>query len=152
MSRQIKNFMLFFLTIGLISCSTTRSQQSSSEQIDQGYGTVDAKKSTTAISQIDIENENAGTLNWQELFQRTAGVQVSGQNKNLNIQIRAKKSMNNQGQPLFVVNNQIMGNGFDRISFIDPAMVKRISILKDAASTSSYGSRGADGVILITLK
>lgn len=142
-----------FFCAGLLSCSSSKSIVSSNndEQINQGYGTIDSKNSTTAISEIDMDNEE-DNVSWMNLFQRTSGVTVKGDGNDISLQIRAKKTMNSGDQPLFVVDDRIMGNGFHNISFIDPMMVDRISILKDGASTSIYGSRGADGVILITLK
>jgi len=135
-----------------MSCaaSNPNSNQTNSKQIDQGYGTIEEGKNTTSINQIDVEE--TGAVTWFELLQRTAGVSVSGKGNDLDIQIRASKSMTASHQPLFVLDGQPLGNGFQFISFVDPNMVKRISILKDAASASSYGSRGADGVILVTLK
>lgn len=143
--------IITFMT-GLLACSSSQSiNNNKQQQIDQGYGSVDASKSTTAINQIDVSSEESN-VTWMELLQRTAGVTVSGRGNNLSIQIRAKKSMTASHEPLFVVDNVPVGNGFNNVSFIDPNQVQRISILKDAASSSSYGSRGADGVILITLK
>jgi len=144
--------LLFSLSL-FIACSTTNQATSGDNQIDQGYGKIAKKDRTTAISQTEIGEATAsGNISWMELFQKTSGVTVKGNGRNLNLQIRGNKSMNNAGQPLFIVDGQIRGNGFENISFIDPGEVKRISILKDAASASAYGSRGADGVILVTLK
>lgn len=147
------SFLLFFSAFCLFtSCATSNANrnQTKNKQIDQGYGTVDEGKNTTSISQVDVDE--TGAVTWIELLQRTAGVSVSGRGNNLDIQIRASKSMTASHQPLFVLDGKPLGNGFQFISFVDPNMVKRISILKDAASASSYGSRGADGVILVTLK
>jgi len=143
--------LLIFTVLLLVGCASTTPVQSDTYNLNHGYGEVDAKKSTTAISQIELKDKDAAT-SWIQLFQQTAGVTVSGHGNDLSIQIRAKKSMNAGYQPLFVVDDRIMGNGFRHVSFIDPFMVKRITVLKDAAAASAYGSRGADGVILITLK
>ncbi len=144
--------IFFFALLLCQSCSTNQAVQKSGQtKIDQGYGEVDASKNTTAISQSDVSNEDS-SRSWMELLQRTSGVTVSGSDNDLSIQIRGKKSMTASNEPLFVVDDRIMGNGFHNVSFINPGLVKRISILKDAAASSAYGSRGADGVILITLK
>ena len=136
----------------LLSCASSGVNRNSSELIDQGYGRIEASKNTTAISQTDLTNNPNANITWIELLQRTSGVSVSGSGNDLSIQIRAKKSMNSGNEPLFVLDDKILGNGFQYISFVDPNMVKRISILKDGASASAYGSRGADGVILVILK
>jgi len=145
--------MLAFAACFFLACGSSNSLSSSTREINQGYGTQAEANRTTSISQTNVDKVNAGSISWMELFQRTPGVSVNGSGDNLNLTIRGKKSMNhNSFEPLFVVNNQIMGNGFDRVAFIDPTMVDNISVLKDAASASAYGSRGADGVIIITLK
>jgi len=149
---KIRFLSLIFIMI-ISACATTNAPKPSSEpQINQGYGTIDASKNTTAISQIEIDQKESATVTWMELLQRTAGVTVRGQGNNLSILIRGKKSINGSQEPLFVVGNTPMGQGFSSIAFIDPSLVKRISILKDAASASSYGSRGANGVVIVTLK
>ena len=152
MIREITQVLGIISITLLLGCASSGFNRNSSKLIDQGYGSIDANKNTTAISQTDLTNNPNANITWIELLQRTSGVSVSGSGNNLNIQIRAKKSMNSGNEPLFVLDDKILGNGFQYISFVDPNMVKRISILKDGASASAYGSRGADGVILVTLK
>lgn len=65
------------------------------------------------------------------------------------IQIRGRGSMAASSSPLIVINGAIYNGD---ITSIDPMIVERMSILKDAEATSIYGTRGADGVILITTK
>lgn len=143
-------YVLFvIMVIGLGSCNTMSPERTASGDINQGYGYVDAKQTTTAISQIEVNEED--NVSWMELLQKAPGVTVTGSGLNLGIKVRGTKSMN-QGQPLFIVDGQPMGNGFHHISFIDPNEVQRISILKDAASAASYGARAADGVILVTMR
>ena len=74
---------------------------------------------------------------------KCAGVQVSGHS----IIIRGKNSINLSSEPLFVVD----GVAVEDVSYINPREVKNITVLKDSAA-SIYGVRGANGVILITLK
>lgn len=149
------NSILLIVSLSLLmlqSCSTNQGVRNTNQTtINQGYGEIEASKSTTAISQMDVSDENT-SRSWMELLQRTSGVTVRGQGNQLSIQIRGKKSMTASNEPLFVVNDRIMGNGFHNVSFIDSGMVKTISVLKDAAASSAYGSRGADGVVLIYLK
>jgi TonB-dependent SusC/RagA subfamily outer membrane receptor len=154
-TKMIKNINQVYFIISLVllmSCASSGYNKNSSTQIDQGYGSIDANKNTTAISQIDLSNNQNANITWIELLQRTSGVSVSGHGNDLSIQIRGKKSMSAGNEPLFVLEDKILGNGFSYISFVDANMVKRISVLKDGASASAYGSRGADGVILVTLK
>lgn len=148
----IPMLFLFAVCLSIIACGTTKSTSTKNNDINQGYGSISNKESTTAVSQTEVGDAASGDISWMQLFQKTSGVTVKGSGRNLSIQIRGKKSMTAGHEPLFIVDGQIRGNGFDRISFIDPSEVKRISVLKDAASASAYGSRGANGVILVTLK
>lgn len=133
----------------MMACHSTAPASRDAVEINQGYGSMDQRMTTTAVDQIEVDGE--ASLSWMEILQSTPGLTVRGSGRNLAIQVRGKKSMN-QGQPLFVVDGVPAGNGFQHISFLDPVDVQRISILKDAASSASYGSRAADGVILVTLK
>lgn len=65
------------------------------------------------------------------------------------IQVRGVASTNASAQPLYVVNGQVFNGD---ISSIDPNSIASTTILKDATATSLYGSRGANGVVVITLK
>ncbi len=141
--------VLSILLVGLGSCKLSESSRVARTDINQGYGAISVDESTTAISQIEVHEQD--NVTWMELLQKAPGVTVTGSGLNLGVKVRATKSMN-QGQPLFVVDGQPMGNGFQHVSFIDPNQVQRISILKDAASAASYGARAADGVVLVTMR
>lgn len=114
-------------------------------EIDIGYGTAKKKNLTTDVGYIDAQDEAYGSYtNIYELIQgKVPGVQVTG-NK---ITIRGIGTMNLSSDPLFVVDG-IVVHSIDNIS---PSQVKSISILK-GSNTAIYGTRGANGVILITLK
>lgn len=121
------------------------------QEIDQGYGKQKESARTTAISHQKISKQDE-TLTMADLLSRAPGVSVEGTGRNLTIRVRGRKSIISNNDPLFVVNGQIMGTGFESVNFLDPFMIDDISVLKDAASTSQYGHRGANGVILINLK
>lgn len=113
-------------------------------KIDVGYGTKRRKDLTTDVGFIDGQDEaNASYTNIYDMIQgKVPGVQVNG-NK---ITIRGVNSINLSTDPLFVVDGVVV-NSIDNIS---PRQVKSISVLK-GSDASIYGSRGAGGVILITL-
>ncbi len=113
-------------------------------RIDVGYGTKRRKDLTTDVGFIDGQDEvNLSYTNIYDMIQgKVPGVQVSG-NK---ITIRGINSINMGTDPLFVVDGVVV-NSIDNIS---PRQVKSISVLK-GSDASIYGSRGAGGVILITL-
>ncbi len=117
------------------------------DKVDIGYGKVNREDLTYNVQKIDVEKNNQGFI-YNNIFDlirgRLPGVTVTANNK---IIIRGVNSIRSSSGPLFVVNGTIVYN----IDYIRPIEVKDISVLKGAA-TSIYGSRGANGVILITLK
>ncbi len=121
-----------------------------------GYGTV-AKGayagSAQAVKADDIEKKNPSDIT-KALAGEVAGVQVvnsSGQPGTVaSIRIRGIGSISSSSAPLYVVDGIPLDAG--SISAIDPSDIASTTILKDATATSLYGSRGANGVILITTK
>ncbi len=67
----------------------------------------------------------------------------------MNVRIRGVRSLTASNEPLYVVDGVPLGGG---IQDFNPQMIESIDILKDAAATAIYGSRGANGVILVTTK
>ncbi len=112
--------------------------------IQIGYGTVKKKNLTTHVGYIDgQDNANSSYTNIYDMIRgKVPGVQVTG-NK---ITIRGVSSINLSSDPLLVVDG-IVVNSIDNIS---PRQVKSITVLKGSDS-AIYGSRGANGVIMITL-
>jgi len=125
------------------------------EVIVTGYGNVSKGSfagSAVAVSADDIEKKSPSEVT-KALAGEVAGVQVvntSGQpGTNASIRIRGIGSLNGSSAPLYVVD----GVTYDGdISSIDPGDIASTTILKDATATSLYGSRGANGVIVITTK
>ena len=89
----------------------------------------------------------------QAIQSKIAGVDIVGSNYRpgapMNIRIRGVRSMQATNEPLFVVDGIPISGG---IEDFDPANVESIEVLKDASATAVYGSRGANGVILITTR
>ena len=118
-----------------------------------GYGVQKKVDLTGAVSSVDTKNMNLlPVLSVAQALQgRSSGVQIiqnSGSpGSSTSVNIRGMGTINNS-QPLYVVD----GMPLEDIRFLSMDDVKDISILKDAASCAIYGSRGANGVILITSK
>lgn len=119
-----------------------------------GYGTVKRKDVTTAVSSVstdDIEKHPI-TSAAQAIQGRAAGVTVVKPNgqpgADMVIRVRGTTSMNASNDPLFVVDGVPMTD----ISFLAPNDIESMQILKDASSAAIYGSRAANGVIMITTK
>lgn len=140
-----------------------------------GYGSTSKKDATGAIDVINTEDFNKGVITSPEqlLQGRSAGVQVttsSGEpGAGATIRIRGSSSVRSGNDPLYVIdgvpfNNSSNSPGTDTgsisgtssaknpLNFINSNDIESISILKDASSTAIYGSRAANGVIIITTK
>ena len=118
-----------------------------------GYGSQRRETVTGSVANIGGEklNQIAATNAAQALQGRVAGVlmtQTSSQpGAEMQIRIRGQRSLNASNDPLIVLDGiPFMGS----LSDINPADIKSMDILKDASATAIYGSRGANGVIIIT--
>lgn len=144
-----------------------------SEVVVIGYGTVKKDDATGAVLAISSEDFNRGVnTSPEQLIQgRAAGVQVttsSGEpGAGVDIRIRGASSVRAGNDPLIVLDGVPLSGsdvsagsdvGAGRssarnpLNFINPNDIESISVLKDASATAIYGSRGANGVILITTK
>lgn len=123
------------------------------EVVVVGYGTVQKKDLTGSVGVVEGDKiAERGTVNpLQGVQGQLAGVDISAGSgragAGFDIQIRGQNSLQG-GQPLYVVDGVIM----DNIDFINPQDIDRMDILKDASSTAIYGSRGTNGVVLVTTK
>ena len=139
-----------FLTIQLQD--DNRSMQ---EVVVVGYGAVKKSDLTGSLSSVKGDDLNLGgtTANVGQAIQgKAAGVQVQQSNfapgGGMNITIRGGNSINTSNAPLYVVDGFISDNG----SSVNPNDIEDIEVLKDASATAIYGSRGGNGVVLITTK
>jgi TonB-dependent SusC/RagA subfamily outer membrane receptor len=114
------------------------------EPINVGYGTIRKKDLTTSVNKIDGTQRKFASYNsiYDVIRGQVPGVRISGKS----IKIQNSSSIYMSTEPLFIVD----GISVKSIDDIPPQMVKSIEFLK-GASASIYGSRGANGVILITL-
>lgn len=89
----------------------------------------------------------------EELFQgRFPGVSVRLLNGNLVVQVRGVNTINGDTAPLYVIDGLAVEAGPEGLSGINPYDISRIEVLKDPTQLAMYGSRGANGVIVITTK
>ncbi len=117
-----------------------------------GYGSQKRSTVTTAISSVKAEeiSEIPAADIAQTLQGRAAGVSISSGGSPGSRTLVAIRGLNtfNDGEPLYVVDGVFTSS----INNIDPASIEKIDVLKDAASAAIYGSRGTNGVIIITTK
>ncbi|WP_229311066.1 SusC/RagA family TonB-linked outer membrane protein [Larkinella soli] len=128
-----------------------------------GYGSATKKDMTGAVKSIKSTEFNRGIINSPEqlLQGKVAGVNVtsaSGEPGGVqNITIRGPGGVRTGSTPLFVLDgialdNSSTGGATNPLNFLNPQDIESIDVLKDASATAIYGSRGANGVVLITTK
>ncbi len=130
-----------------------REDQSSLEEVVViGYGTQKRSDLTGAISSVKSEQLTAfPAINAVQALQgRAAGVQIQANNgapgADYKVRIRGGTSINASSDPIFVV------DGFIGAAMPPPEDIESIEVLKDASATAIYGSRGANGVIMVTTR
>ncbi|MCD8178477.1 MAG: TonB-dependent receptor [Tannerellaceae bacterium] len=127
-----------------------------------GYGTlkkIDLTGSVSTINQQMISNVQAATLD-QKMIGQVAGVQIQqlsgAPGAGTSVKIRGSGSLGAGNEPLYVIDgmpySSTMNQQTNPLLFINPDDIETITILKDASSTTIYGSRGANGVIMVTTK
>jgi iron complex outermembrane receptor protein len=126
-----------------------------------GYGTQEARDRTGVVTTVSEEEFNTGRIiSAEQLIQaKVAGVQVVDNGEpggGMALRIRGGTSVNASNEPLYVIDGiplQIGGGisaGRNPLNFLNPADIDTITVLKDASATANYGSRGSNGVVLIT--
>ncbi|WP_417860001.1 SusC/RagA family TonB-linked outer membrane protein [Winogradskyella sediminis] len=126
-----------------------------SEVVLIGYGGARKKEDLTGsvgvLSSKDFEDQPVTRVE-QALSGRSAGVQVKTNSGapggNLSIRIRGANSITGNNQPLIVIDGVIGAN----FQLVNPNDIESIQVLKDASSTAIYGSRGANGVVIVSTK
>ncbi|PHI19824.1 SusC/RagA family TonB-linked outer membrane protein [Lewinellaceae bacterium SD302] len=125
------------------------------EVVVVGYGTRKRSHNTGAISQVGGESIAAIQANRVDdaLAGKLAGVLIQNQDgapgADPKIQVRAASSISGASNPLIVVDGYPISGS---LATVNPNDIKSLEVLKDAASAAIYGSRGANGVILVTTK
>jgi len=138
-----------------------------------GYGTTTVKDATGSVAAVTAEDFNGGIIaSPEQLIQgKTAGVNISQSSgepgSGILVNIRGSNSVRANNNPLFVVDGiPLLGSNIDAqgdtgqggsavgnpLNFLNPSDIESISILKDASATAIYGTRGANGVVIITTK
>jgi TonB-linked SusC/RagA family outer membrane protein len=158
----------------VIDVQLAASEEILDEVVVIGYGSVKKRDLTGSVSSIKSEDLILGSISSvdQALRGRVAGVQITQTSSEpgggLSIRVRGASSINAGNEPLYVIDGLPIDNtpmfslegpgigGNDNpknpLNSLNPNDIKSIEILKDASATAIYGSRGANGVLLITTK
>tara|TARA_B100001057_G_scaffold154735_2_gene154860 strand:+ start:105 stop:3314 length:3210 start_codon:yes stop_codon:yes gene_type:complete len=161
-----------------INVSLAPDTEALEEVVVIGYGTVLKRDLTGSVSSVKVEDEvsrQASTVD-QLLQGRATGVQVTqnsgNPNSGISVRIRGTNSLRGNNEPLYVVDGVIISSAGEDVMQVDdpdgqgntgqdpqsglnginPRDIESIEVLKDASATAIYGSRGANGVVLITTK
>ena len=151
---------------GVINVSLEPETEFLDDVIVVGYGTVRREAKTGSIATLEAENLAEAPVNSVDkmLAGKMAGVMVTSQTgqpgANSNIRIRGISSVNAGNEPLWVVDGipvmsgdqSYFTNTSNAMAVVNPNDIESITVLKDAAAASIYGSRAANGVILVTTK
>lgn len=128
------------------------------EVVVVGYGTMKKSDLTGSVASVkgDKMLEASSSSTFETMLQgRVAGMQVIAGNDNpaggATIRVRGMSSLNGSNSPLVVVDGVPIGDA-GALNTISPSTIESIEVLKDASSTAIFGSRGANGVIMVTTK
>jgi len=143
---NMKNITLLLAAIFIVSaCGPSRYvPKNNNETVNLGYVQENKDNSTSGVSSLKVKQASGYTNIYEYLKGRVPGVDVQG----TSIIIRGIRSINASNEPLILVDGQQV----EDISWLSPEDVQSIDVLKDASSTAMYGSRGANGVILVTTR
>ncbi len=109
-------------------------------------------KSDISTNTVDPARENISYQDLGEYLKRVPGVMVQKSGDTYRVNVRGSARMTGDTEPLFVINNVPVGDYAQAAALVDPMDIDRVRVIKDVASTSAYGMRGAFGVIVIYLK
>jgi iron complex outermembrane receptor protein len=146
-----------------MSVVLTDDSKALNEVVVIGYGTKKSSDLTGSVTAFTPDGKNKGVIvNAQDLIQgKIAGVNITSgggtPGGGANIRIRGGSSLSATNDPLIVIDGIAMDNNgvqglSNPLSLVNPQDIESFSVLKDASATAIYGSRGSNGVILITTK
>ena len=164
-----KNAVLIFSYVGMdpmkvsvkgrtkVDVTMTSNSTMLNEVVAIGYGSVKKSDLTGSVSTVKTEQITTTPANSVEglLQGRAAGLQVNVSSQDpgagSTVRIRGASSLNGSNSPLIVVDGFPLGDAGD-LKQINPSDIVNVEILKDASASAIYGSRGANGVIMVSTK
>lgn len=161
---HVSSLLVALLTLGLFGLGTGCASSSQSarpgdaagDEVEVGYGTQDRGSIAGAVAEVDgdeARNRRAPDNLADLLEGNVAGVTVNRTAGGIQVRIRGTNSINGSNEPLYVVDGMPVEPGPGGVLHaVNPFDVESITVLKDAASTSIYGARGGNGVIIIKTK
>ena len=155
-----RRWSLAWAALALLGCQTTPTGKQASPPpppatVQVGYGTQKARDLNTAVNSASGEKmrSNSPRTVVDMLVGRFPGVEVRQRaNGTASIRIRGTRSFRSNEEPLIVVDGIPQHSGGQSLMDLNPRDVQSVEVLKDAAATAVFGSRGANGVILVSTR
>ena len=148
--------ILALTAVGCGQSKQTTTTDPGKDEVSVGYGTQPRDNITGAVSSVDAveERERRPIARVEEMLSGVSGVRViSLAGGGLRVEIRGATSVYGSTEPLYVIDGMPTevqaGQG---LNWLNPADIDTIEVLKDASATAIYGSRGANGVVIIKTK
>lgn len=146
------------VTSGTLNVTLKEDTELLDEVVVIGYGTVKAKNFTGSVDAVNMKDSPVADLNLTSaadlLRGRLSGVVLGAESGEVgtssSILIRGKKSINSTTEEPLIILNGVIFSG--ELNDIDPTTIESVSVLKDATSLAAYGSKAAQGVIMVTTK
>lgn len=159
MTSMLRSASAVTVLAAVVACSGQRSPPvlDPDSQVAIGYDRMHADEVTGAVSSLsgdDLDVQNVSRIE-EMIRDRVPGVEVQRRpNGDYSFRIRGTRSLIGSNEPLVVIDGlPVSAQGMETaLAGIAPRDVVRIDVLKDAGSTAAYGSRGANGVIMITTR
>ncbi len=161
--RQSRDITLQPGQTAIINMQLTESTTMLAEAVVVGYGTTQTRDLTGAVTQLNSEDFLSGNVNTAEqlITGKVAGVQITSNGgapgSGSRIRVRGGSSLNASNDPLIVIDgvpidNQGIAGSANALNLINPDDIESMTLLKDASAAAIYGSRAANGVLIITTK
>lgn len=129
--------VLFLVGVSLQSCATMK--QNESDENDFTYW--------ENHHQVTVDNPSISLANY---LQRIPGLSVTGTGDNATVFVRGINSIRNNSEPLFVIDNQQIGNSYALASsFVDVNDIRSVEVIKGPEAGALYGMPGSNGVVII---
>lgn len=140
--------LTYLLDLTLAVASAHTPAPGPAEEISLGYGTERRSSSTASVTSLNGGKlQQMSGVSREEMLDQLPGVSVTRQGAGrFSVRIRGIRSNNGSNEPLFAVEGRVVHS----TDMITPQSIVRIDVLKDGASLAMYGSRGANGDIVIT--
>ncbi len=155
LSRPTVIVLLLLMSVGCVNMQQPNAPHDDKARITGGLAAIAGESSSevNTITSDDVENHPV-TYTEQLLRGQIAGVEVLEKpGGGFSIRIRGSSSIYGSSEPLYVVDGmQVMNDSRLGLSWLNIHDIKKIEVLKRAGETAMYGTRGANGVVLITTK